>query len=119
MMVPPNIVEDQFMFWGVTGMASGQNAKNQTGARNKRDAMLMYKPYLPSDHRRGGRGRPARRLHTRQLMVMKYDERIATPPSELMAFKATEDPRFMHASRELTTTETQTARRGIFQPGVT
>jgi hypothetical protein len=118
-MVPPNIVEDQFMVAAVTGVASGQNAKNQTGARNKRDAMLMYKPNLPRDHRRGGRGRPLSRLHTRQLIVMKYDERIETPPSELMAFRAVEEPRLMHASKELTTTETQTARRGIFQPGVT
>jgi hypothetical protein len=119
MIVPPNIAEDQFIVAAVTGVASGQKAKNQTGARNKRDAMLMAKPNLPSDQRRAGRGRPASRLQTRQLIVMKYEERIETPPRELMAFKAVEEPRLMHASKELTTRETQTARRGIFQPGVT
>jgi hypothetical protein len=30
---PPNIVEDQFMFCGVTGVAKGQNAKNQSGIK--------------------------------------------------------------------------------------
>jgi hypothetical protein len=108
-MVPPNIVEDQFIFWGVTGVASGQNAKNQTGTRNKSDTMLMAKPNLPSDHRRGGRGGPATRLQMRQLIVMKYDVRIETPPRELMAFRVVEEPRLMQASKELTTRETQTA----------
>jgi hypothetical protein len=118
-MVPPNIVEDQFIVAAVTGVASGQNAKNQTGARNKRAAMLMAMPNLPSDHRRGGRGRPETRLQMRQLIVMKYDERIETPPRELIAFSAVEEPRLMQASKELTTRETHTARSGIFQPGVT
>ena len=119
MMVPPNIVEDQFIFSGVTGLASGQNEKNQTGTRNNRAAMLMARPNLPNDHRRAGRGRPATRLQTRQLIVMKYDVRIETPPRELIAFRAVEEPRLMQASKELTTRETQTARSGIFQPGVT
>lgn len=119
-MVPPNIVEDQFIVAAVTGVASGQNAKNQIGARNIRDAMLiMAMPNLPSDHRRGGKGGPATRLQTRQLIVMKYDERIETPPRELIALRAVEEPRLMQASKELTTRETQTARSGIFHPGVT
>jgi hypothetical protein len=50
---------------------------------------------------------------------MKYEERIETPPRELMAFKAVESPRLMQASKELTTTETKTARTGTFHPGVT
>ena len=102
-MVPPNIVEDQFMNAGVTGVASGQNAKNQTGARNMSAAMLMARPNLPSDHRRGGRGGPRSRLQTRQLMVMAYEVRMETPPSELMAFSAVAEPRLMQASKELTT----------------
>lgn len=51
--------------------------------------------------------------------MMKYEERIETPPRELMAFRATEEPMLMQESSELTTRETQTARRGMFQPGVT
>lgn len=81
--------------------------------------MLMAKPNLPSDHRRDGRGGPATLLQMRQLMVMEYDERIETPPRELMAFRAVEEPRLMQESRELTTRDTQTARSGIFHPGVT
>jgi hypothetical protein len=45
--------------------------------------------------------------------------RIETPPRELIAFRAVEEPRLMQASKELTTRETQTARSGIFQPGDT
>lgn len=77
--------------------------------RKRRDTMLMAKPYLPRDHRRGGRGGPASRLQMRQLMVMKYDVRIDTPPRELMAFRVVEEPRLMQASKELITRETQTA----------
>jgi hypothetical protein len=118
-MVPPNIVDDQFILPEVTGVASGQNEKNQTGARNQSDAILIAMPNLPSDHRRGGRGFHETRLQIRQLIVMKYEERIETPPRELMAFKAVESPRLMQASIELTTTETKTARTGTFHPGVT
>ena len=62
MRVPANIVEDQFMDAAVTGVASGQNAKNQRGTRNMRAAILMPRPYLPSDHRRDGSGGPRTRL---------------------------------------------------------
>jgi len=119
MIVAPNIVEDQFIVAAVTGVASGQNAKNQTGAKNTSAAMLIASPNLPSDHLRGGSGGPEILRQTRQLMVMKYDERIETPPRELMAFRAVEEPRLMQESNELTTRETPTARSGIFQPGVT
>jgi hypothetical protein len=119
MMVPPNIVEDQFIVVAVTGVASGQNAKNQIGVRNISAAMLMARPNLPNDHRRGGKGGPLSRLQTRQLIVIKYDVRIETPPRELIAFRAVEEPRLMQASKELTTRETQTARSGIFHPGDT
>jgi hypothetical protein len=87
-MVPTNIVEDQFMFAAVTGVASGQKMKNQIGAKNTRDAMLMAKPYFPSDQRRGGNGGPQSLLQTRLPIVIMYDERIETPPRELIAFIA-------------------------------
>jgi hypothetical protein len=40
-MTAPNIVEDQFIFAAVVGVKSGQNEKNHTGTRNRRDAILM------------------------------------------------------------------------------
>jgi hypothetical protein len=119
MMVAPNIIEDQFIFEAVTGVASGQNTKNQRGVRNISAATLIARPNLPNDHRRGGNGGPLSRLQTRQLIVIKYDVRIETPPRELIAFRAVEEQRLMQASKELTTRETQTARSGIFQPGDT
>jgi hypothetical protein len=71
--------------------------------------MLIARPNFPNDHRCAGRGGPVARLQIIQLIVMKYDERIATPPRELMAFKAVEDPRLMQAIKEHTTKETLTA----------
>jgi len=81
--------------------------------------MLMARPNLPNDHLRGGRGAPKRRLWIRQPMVMKYEPRIDTPPSELMALRAVEEPRLMHASRELMKNDRHTARSGMFHPGGT
>lgn len=81
--------------------------------------MLIAKPKFPKDHRLGGKGRPDTRLQIKQLIVMKYELKIETPPRELMALRAVEEPRLIHASKVLTTRETQTARSGIFQPGVT
>lgn len=49
-------------------------------------------------------------------MVMKYDVRIETPPRELIALRAVEEPRLMQESRDVTTKETTTDRTGIFQP---
>jgi hypothetical protein len=116
MLVPPNIVEDQFIVAPVTGVASGQKAKNQTGIRNNRETMLIASPNLPRVQRRAGRGRHLIRLHTRQLIVMMYEDRIDTPPRELMAFKAVEEPRLMYASKELTTSDTQTAEMEYSSP---
>lgn len=118
-MIPPNIVEDQFILTALTGVASGQNAKNHTGAKNSTAAILIGKPNLPNDHLRGGKGHPRVLLQMRQLMVMKYELRMETPPRELIALRAVEEPRLMHARRVQMTSDTHTARRGIFQPGVT
>ena len=117
MMVPQKIVKDQFIVAAVTGVASGQNAKNQIGIRNRSAATLIGRPNLPDDHRRGGKGAPLNLLQTRQLIVIKYKVRIETPPRELMAFNAVKEPRLIQASIELVTKETQMTRRVIFQPG--
>ena len=69
-MTAPNIKEDQFMLTVVTGLARGQNAKKKRGARKQTAAILTARPYLPSDHRREGRGGPLSRLEIRLLMVM-------------------------------------------------
>jgi hypothetical protein len=41
------------------------------------------------------------------------------PPRELMALRAAVEPMLMQASKALMQKETRTARRGMFQPGVT
>lgn len=70
MIVPPNIVEDQFIVSGVTGVARGQKAKNHRGVKNISAAILIAKPNLPNDQRLGGNGGPLSRLQTRQPIVM-------------------------------------------------
>ena len=64
------MTDDQFIFSGVTGRASGQKEKNHSGMRKRIEVMLMIIPYLPRDHLRGGRGSPRLRLRTKQPMVM-------------------------------------------------
>src|ERR1700712_946008 len=105
----PKIIELQFMFTSVTGVAKGQKAKNQIGIKNRSAAMLIHSPKRPKDQRLGGNGAPYNRLHTRQLIVMKYDDRMAMPPSELIAFRAAVEPMLMQASSELTMSDTKTA----------
>ena len=81
--------------------------------------MLIARPYRPRDQRRGGRGAPKSRRQTKQPMVRKYEERIEVPPSEVIAFNASVEPRLISDRRLVTTKDTMTARRGIFHPGVT
>lgn len=112
---PTNITEDQFMFSSVTGRVSGQKAKNQKGVRNISAPISIATPYFPRDHLRLGSG-PCVHLQIRQLMVIQYDERVETTPRELIALSANAEPRLMRDSKQLTTIDTHTARRGIFQP---
>lgn len=69
MSTAPNIVCDQFIVAAVTGVARGQNAKNQSGVTHTTAAILMKSPYLPSDHLRGGNGAPLSLLHIKQPIV--------------------------------------------------
>lgn len=52
-------------------------------------------------------------------MVMKYEINVATAPSDVIAFRATDDPMLMQQRRQVTAREKSTAGRGIFQPGET
>ena len=54
-----------------------------------------------------------------QEMVIIYEETREPMVSEMMASSATVDPMLMSDSRIVTTRDTRTALRGIFQPGVT
>ena len=117
--MPPNIAELQFMLEATTGLASGQNSKNKSGVKNSSAAMLIGSPNRPKDHLRGGRGSPYNLRHTRQPIVSIYEQRMATPPSELIAFKAVVEPRLMQARRDVITRDVSTARIGMFQPGAT
>lgn len=50
---------------------------------------------------------------------MTYEKRKETPPRELIAFRATVDPRLIRDSNAVMKTVRQTARSGIFHPGST
>ena len=53
------------------------------------------------------------------MMVIKYEETREPMVSEIMASNATVDPMLMSDSNTVTTRDTRTALRGMFQPGVT
>ena len=86
---------------------------------NSSAKMLMGSPNFPNDHGRGGKGAPKSRRQIRQPIVMEYENRIESTPSELMAFSATYDPILMRDSSVLMTKDTETARNGIFHPSET
>lgn len=106
---PPNMVEDQFMFGAVTGVASGQKEKNHSGIKKMMEMMFRGMPSLPRDHLRGGSASPRNRLASTHPMVMMYEVRMETLPHELMALRAVDEPRLMQARREVTMTEMKTA----------
>lgn len=54
------------------------------------------------------------RLQIKQMIDIAYDDTHATPPSALMALRATEDPTLMRLRRMVKTNDTPTARSGIF-----
>lgn len=55
----------------------------------------------------------------RHARVITYEKRKETPPRELIALRATVDPRLIRDSNAVMNTVRQTARSGIFQPGAT
>ena len=62
------------------------------GVVKQSDMMFSGSPHLPSDQRRAGRGAPQIRRQIRQPMVIVYEKRIETVPSELKALKAVYEP---------------------------
>jgi len=56
------------------------------------DMMLSGRPHLPRDHRLVGSGAPKSRRQIRQPIVMVYENRMETVPSELKALKAVYEP---------------------------
>ena len=110
------MVDDQFIVSAVTGLARGQKAKNHRGVSHISAIILIARPNLPRDHRRGGKGGPLSRLEIRQPIVIKYDVKTETLPRELIAFSAVVEPRLMQESNEVITNETPTDRSGRFHP---
>ena len=81
--------------------------------------MLIGSPKGPNDHQRGGSGAPSSCRQMSTPTVIMYELSTATLPRELMALRATVEPRLMHARREVTSQDTRTARNGMFHPGAT
>jgi hypothetical protein len=117
--IPPYMTAHQFMLSGSTVEVRGKKAKTKTGQRKHSDPMLMAMPNRPSVHLCGGRGSPLIRLRSTQPIVIIYDDIIALIVRVTMASSAAEEPILMSDKRIVTTNETITAFKGIFQPGLT
>ena len=102
-----------------TGIATGKNEKTNSGSKNSMAPALIAMPYRPSVHRRAGSGCPRILLRRTHPIVIMYEERSDEMVKEMMAFSAAVEPMLMRESNVVTTKETMTAFKGIFQPGVT
>lgn len=117
--IPPNMAMFQFIVCAVTGRAVGKKQKMKK-AKSKQSAMaLIAEPQRPSEKRAGGSSSPRKRFAKIQPMETMYELSRADIVRETMAFKATLDPRLMSDMMTPKPKDTQTALRGIFQPGWT
>jgi len=117
--VPTSMMLDQFMVLATTGVTIGQVRKKISGVRKHNAATLMARPSFPSDHLRIGSAGPTMRRWSTHPMVRKYETSTAKAPREVIAAKATDEPRLMSEMSEVIVMETMTAGRGMFQPGET
>ena len=97
----------------------GKKAKTKSGKTKQKAVKLIHRPHFPRDQRRGGREAPKSRRQMRVPIVTRYDLKMATAPRELIDRKAVVDPMLMSERSRTTRNETNTARRGMFQPGRT
>jgi hypothetical protein len=117
--MPPYITADQFIVSGVTVEVSGKKANTNTGHKKHSAPMLIAIPNRPSVHLCGGSGWPLIRLRSTQPIVMMYEDIIAPIVRVTMASSAVVEPILMSDKRIVTTRETITAFKGMFQPGFT
>lgn len=117
--IPPYMTAHQFMLSGSTVEVSGKKANTNTGQRKHSAPMLMAMPNRPSVHLCGGRGSPLMRFRSTQPIVMMYEDIIAPMVRVTMARSAAEEPMLMSDKSIVTTNETITAFKGMFQPGLT
>ncbi|TGO51553.1 hypothetical protein BCON_0159g00190 [Botryotinia convoluta] len=90
------------MFSSVTGRVSGQKAKNQKGVKNINAPIPSAIGEWPL------RASPNKTAD---------GDIVEKTPRELIALSANAEPRLMRDNKQLTTIDTHTAQRGIFQPG--
>lgn len=109
----------QFMVLASTGVAPGKSVKMKMESSQHRAAILTAMPQRPSDHGRGGSSSLRTRLMTRQMMQSMYEPSKLAQLRDRIAFKATEDPMLMSASKLVHMREMSTALTGTFNVGCT
>lgn len=117
--IPPYITAHQFIVSASTLDVNGKKANTNTGHRKHRAPMLIAMPYWPSVHLCGGRGSPLIRLRSTHPIVMMYEDIIAPMVRVTMARSAVVEPMLMSDNKIVTTSETITAFKGMFQLGFT
>lgn len=117
--IPPYITAHQFIVSGSTVEVSGKKANTNTGHKKHRAPILIAMPKRPSVHLCGGRGWPLMRLSSTQAIVMIYEDIIAPMVRVTIARSAVVEPMLISDKRIVTTRETITAFKGMFQLGFT
>ena len=117
--MPPNIAIFQFMVSAVGLLSVGLKQKMKKLNKKAMARQLHGMPHLPSEKREGGSGSLRRRRVMKQPMERKYEDRSADMVREAMALRAAADPRLRRAMTTPNAMLTETALRGMFQPGET
>jgi hypothetical protein len=118
-MTPTYIATLQFIVSTVTSVVKGKKEKTNIGHKNARAPRLTARPNFPSVQRWCGSDSPRIRLRSTQPIETMYAESSDVIVSDITALRATWDPMLIIERRIVTTSDTMTELRGMFQPGVT
>ena len=102
-----------------TGVASGKNENTKIGSKKQIAPTLTAIPYRPRVQRRLGSGSPRILFARRHPIVIIYEETSDEMVRVIMALSAAVEPMLMSESNIVTTSDTMTAFKGMFHPGVT
>ena len=109
----------QFIVSACTGVAVGKKQKMKKGTRNTSAIALIAVPARPSDQRDGGSVSPRKRFERMQPMDKMYEHKRAERVRDMMALRATEEPRLIRLMMTPKRKETMTALRGMGKFGET
>lgn len=115
----PNTTMAQFISAAVGMGYTGKKLKTKEMMRKARAMSLHRAPQRPKDQRRGRRGSPRHRFRRTQPTEAMYEKIRAALETEMMALRATVEPKLMAARMREMARQTLMALTGMSQPGLT